>query len=475
MPFLFIGIPLAVVMILNIFKWKNYRTAFWVALGVTIFQMGLACFDLYRCLFDEAVIQSAFFGKLSVDLFSAVVLLIIGFIGFVSVIVAMNTVHSSRFSFGSVTIFLIMGMSGCVMVTDIFSLYVFIEVTAAASFLLIAIEKEQAGLEGAFKYYLMSALSATMMLIAIALIFMETGDTSFFAVSDYISGYAGNGCAGQYSPAFIAAIILIISSLCIKSGVVPFHTWVPDAHSSAPSPVSVILAGIVIKVSGVYALMRVYRDVLLCDVQIGKALFILAVASIIVGALGAMGQNDIKRMLAFSSVSQIGYIILGVATGSYLGYLGAMMHFFNHATFKSLLFVNSTVIMHQTGTRDMTKMGGLSERMPITGISSVLGLLSMAGIPPLSGFWSKLIILIAVWQISAPFAVTALCASVLTLGYFLILQRKVFFGKLAPGMEDVHEDGHSMQFIEILLSGINVLAGCLFPLLLVFMQGRGVL
>jgi len=470
MPFLFIGVPLAVVMILNIFKWKNYRTAFWVALGIALFQIGLAGFDLYYCLSDQTVIQSAFFGKLSVDLFSAVVLLIIGFIGFITVIVAMNTVKASRFSFGSVTIFLIMGMSGCVMVSDIFSLYVFIEVTAAASFLLIAIEKESAGLEGAFKYYLMSALSATMMLIAIALIFMETGDTSFSAVADYIAG-----CAGQYSPAFIAAIILFISALCIKSGVVPFHTWVPDAHSSAPSPVSVILAGIVIKVSGVYALVRVYRDVFLCDAQIGKALFILAVASIIVGALGAMGQKDIKRMLAFSSVSQIGYIILGVATGSYLGFLGAMMHFFNHATFKSLLFVNSTAIMHETGTRDMSKMGGLSSRMPVTGVSSVLGLLSMAGIPPLSGFWSKLIIVMAVWQISPPLAVAALCASALTLGYFLILQRNVFFGKLAPGMEDVHECGGSMKCVELLLSGINVLAGLVFPLMFIFLRGRGLL
>ena len=470
MPFLFIGVPLAVVMILNIFRWKNYNTAFWVAWGVTLFQMALACFDLHRCLFYQTVIQSTFFGKLSVDLFSAVVLLIVGFIGFVAVIVAMNTVKASRFSFGSIMIFLIMGMSGGVMVTDIFSLYVFIEVTAAASFLLIAIEKEQAGLEGAFKYYLMSALSATMMLIAIALIFMEAGDTSFSAVSAYAAD-----CAGHYSPAFTAAIVLFISALCVKSGVVPFHTWVPDAHSSAPSPVSVILAGIVIKVSGVYALIRVYRNVFMCDAQIGKALFILSIASIIVGALGAMGQNDIKRMLAFSSVSQIGYIILGVAAGSYLGFLGALMHFFNHATFKSLLFVNSTVIVSQTGTRDMTKMGGLSSRMPITGISSVLGLLSMSGIPPLSGFWSKLVIVMAVWQVSPAFAVTALCASVLTLGYFLILQRKVFFGKLAPGMEDVRECSRSMKFIELLLSGINVLAGFLFPLLFVFLQGRGML
>lgn len=470
MPFLFIGVPLAVVMILNIFKWKNYKTAFWVALGVSIFQMVLSFFALYRCLFDRVIIRSVFFGNLSIDLFSAVVLLLIGFIGSIAVIVAMNTIKSSRFCFGSVTILLIMGMSGGVMVSDIFSLYVFIETTAAASFLLIAIEKDEPGLEGAFKYFLMSALATTMMLISVALIFMETGDTSFSAVSKY-----ANYTSGQYPPVFTAAVILMISSLCIKSGIVPFHTWVPDAHSSAPSPVSVILAGIVIKVSGVYALIRIYRDVLLCNEQIGKALFIVALASIIVGALGAMGQNDIKRMLAFSSVSQIGYIILGVAAGSYLGFLGALMHFFNHATFKSLLFVNSAVIKNQTGTRDMTKMGGLSSRMPVTGLSSVLGLLSMAGIPPLSGFWSKLIIVTAVWQVYPPFAIAALLAGLLTLGYFLILQRKVFFGKIAPGMENVIECGFSLKFVELLLSAVNVLAGFLSPLLFVFLHARGMI
>ena len=188
-----------------------------------------------------------------------------------------------------------------------------------------------------------------------------------------------------------------------------------------------------------------------------------------------MGQTDIKRMLAFSSVSQIGYIVLGVSTGSYLGFLGALMHFFNHASFKSLLFVNAAAIATQTGTRDMTKLGGLTAKMPVTGVSSVLGLLSMAGIPPLSGFWSKLVIVMAVWQVSPPLAITALCASVLTLAYFLILQKKVFFGKLAPGLETVRECGRSMKFVEILLSGVNVAAGLLFPLFFVFLQSKGLL
>ena len=121
----------------------------------------------------------------------------------------------------------------------------------------------------------------------------------------------------------------------------------------------------------------------------------------IVGALGALGQTDLKRMLAFSSVSQIGYIVLGAATGSPIGFVGAMMHFFNHATFKSLLFVDAAAILHETHTRNMDEMGGLAERMPITGTTSVIGLLSMAGIPPLSGFWSKLLICLALWRYPA--------------------------------------------------------------------------
>jgi multicomponent Na+:H+ antiporter subunit D len=280
---------------------------------------------------------------------------------------------------------------------------------------------------------------------------------------------------GAYPVALLAAFVLFTVALSIKSGVVPFHTWVPDAHSSAPTPVSVMLAGVVIKVSGVYALMRIFRDVFLNNPALGSVLSILGLLSIAVGALGAIGQTDIKRMLAFSSVSQIGYIILGASTGSVLGFVGAVMHFFNHATFKSLLFVDAAAILHQTGTRDMDQMGGLAQKMPVTGVSSVLGLLSMAGIPPLSGFWSKLVIVMAVWQVSPGMAIAALCLSALTLGYFLILQKKVFFGKVAPNMQEARECGGSMQFVQVLLSAVNVLAGILFPLLFVFFHGKGLI
>ncbi len=471
MPLLFIAIPLAAIVVLNIFYTMiDRRAAMWAGMGVGLFQLVYACIDVSRCINTGAAIRSDFFASFTVDLFSAVVLVIIGLISFITLIVAGATVHTSRFNFGSAVLLLMMGMNGVVMVTDVFSLYVFIEVTAAASFLLIAINKKRDELEGAFKYYMMSAVATIMMLIAIALLFALTGETSFAVISAYVQAHQASAPV-----ALIIAFILFTVALSIKSGVVPFHTWVPDAHSSAPSPVSVMLAGVVIKVSGVYALMRIYRDVFLNNPALGSVLAILGLLSIAVGALGAIGQTDIKRMLAFSSVSQIGYIILGASTGSALGFVGAVMHFFNHATFKSLLFVDAAAILHQTGTRDMDQMGGLAQKMPVTGVSSVLGLLSMAGIPPLSGFWSKLVIVMAVWQVSPGLAIAALCLSALTLAYFLILQKKVFFGKVAPNMLEVRECGSSMQFVQVLLSAVNVLAGILFPLLFVFFQGKGLI
>jgi multicomponent Na+:H+ antiporter subunit D len=145
-------------------------------------------------------------------------------------------------------------------------------------------------------------------------------------------------------------------------------------------------------------------------------------------------------MLAYSSISQVGYMVLGLGAGTVLGVAGAIFHLFNHATFKSLLFVNAAAVEQQTGTRDMNRMGGLAEKMPVTGWTSVIAFLSTAGIPPLAGFWSKLIIIVALWQAGhIVYAGLAVLASLLTLAYFLSMQRRVFFGKLAAGFENLKE------------------------------------
>jgi multicomponent Na+:H+ antiporter subunit D len=172
-------------------------------------------------------------------------------------------------------------------------------------------------------------------------------------------------------------------------------------------------------------------------------------------------------MLAYSSISQVGYIVLGLGCATPLAIFGAVFHLFNHATFKSLLFVNAASVERELGTTDMEKMGGLSQKMPVAGVSSVVGLLSTAGIPPLSGFWSKFIIILALWQAGRfGYAFIAVLASLLTLAYFLAMQRRVFFGKLRGGLENIRESSISLIISQSILVLITVGLGVFFPLVI---------
>jgi multicomponent Na+:H+ antiporter subunit D len=210
--------------------------------------------------------------------------------------------------------------------------------------------------------------------------------------------------------------------------------------------------------------MRVVVSAFGYNPSVNQILMFIGTVSIVVGALAALGQSNFKRMLAYSSISQIGYIIVGLGTGTALGMIGAAFHFFNHAIFKSLLFVNSAAVEEATGTVDMERLGGLSDRMPVTGTTSVVGLLSACGIPPLAGFWSKLIIIVALWQAGdVAYAAIAVLASALTLAYLLSMQRRVFFGKLAQGLEEIRESCPTVQTAAIALALITLGVGIFFP------------
>jgi len=201
-------------------------------------------------------------------------------------------------------------------------------------------------------------------------------------------------------------------------------------------------------------------------VSFSEAMLFIGMLSIIVGAIAAIVQTDMKRLLAWSSISQVGYIVLALGCGTPLALIGAVFHLFNHAIFKSLLFVNSAAVEQQRKTTDMEQLGGLGGRMPYTATTSVVGLLSAAGVPPLSGFWSKLLIVLALWQADHRiYAVLAVLLSVVTLGYLLIMQRKVFFGKVREGFEDAREASPGLVLASVILAAVTVGAGVLFPLL----------
>ncbi|MBM3312632.1 MAG: hypothetical protein FJY80_14130 [Candidatus Aminicenantes bacterium] len=200
---------------------------------------------------------------------------------------------------------------------------------------------------------------------------------------------------------------------------------------------------------------------------LSQVLLWLGAVSVVVAAFLALGQKDMKRMLAYSSVSQVGYVILGIGLGTPLGVAGGLFHLLNHALAKGLLFLTSGSVQQATGTRNLDEMGGLAKRMPVTAATSLVGSLSIAGVPPLGGFWSKLLIIIALVQAGeGALAVVAVLASVLTLWYYLILQRKAFFGKLHERWKDVREAPFWMAAATVALALLVIGVGILFSAVL---------
>ena len=193
----------------------------------------------------------------------------------------------------------------------------------------------------------------------------------------------------------------------------------------------------------------------------------------LIGVLLAVGQWDFKRLLAYHSISQIGYVVLGIGIGTPLGILGGLFHLFNHSVFKSLLFLNSGGVVYATGTRDLKKLGGLKEKMPVTEKTCLTASMSISGIPPFNGFWSKLIIIIACIQAGhAGYAFWAFVGSVLTLASFMKVQRYVFYGKLPKDHEGIKEVPSTMQTSMIALALVCLLGGLLllFPCREYFLQ-----
>ncbi len=449
-------IPLFAVILMNLPFRVVRRSAFWFGLVLFVGQIYISIFP------PEGVACYLFKFSLIVDELSRVVLFCVGIVLFTALFVGQQMLkdEEQRFNFINLLIIAMAGLNGVTMVNDVFSLYVFLEITAIASFILICFKRDANGLEAAFKYFILSVVASVLMLTSIAMLLLIAGDTSFAAINSVI-------LVAPHNSFFMLAMGLFICGLFIKGGLVPFHGWLPDAYSAAPTPVSVLLAGVVTKTVGVYALIRIVTLVFIFDSPIKLILLFIGAVSILVGALAALGQSDFKRMLAYSSISQVGYIVIGLGCGTPLGIFGAVFHLLNHSIFKSLLFVNAAAVEEQTGSGDMDKMSGLAQKMPVTGVTSVLACLSAAGIPPLSGFWSKLLIILALWMAGYyTYAIIAVLAGLITLAYLLSLQRRVFFGILGKEFVNIKEAGFGIIFPAVILAALIVVIGLLFPFLI---------
>jgi multicomponent Na+:H+ antiporter subunit D len=340
---------------------------------------------------------------------------------------------------------------------DLFNMFVFIELASITTYALTAFGLGRDELEASFKYVVLGSTASAFILMGIAVIYSYSGTLN---LADVAAVMAARG----YSAAVPFAASLFAVGLLLKAGMVPFHAWLPDVHSSAPSPVSALLSGMIIKVAGLYALARIFTVVAPFAGFMSQILLFVGPLSMVVGVLLALGQWDFKRLLAYHSVSQVGYIALGLGLGTPLGIVGGLYHLVNHAMFKSLLFLNAGAVEYSASTRDLKSAGGLAAKMPVTGATSLTASLAIAGVPPLNGFWSKFIIIIAAFQAGKYFAgAIAAIVSVLTLASFLKVQKHVFWGKTRENLSSVKEAPLSMTLPMIALALACVLLGVFYP------------
>jgi len=284
---------------------------------------------------------------------------------------------------------MVAGMLGVVFAGDFFTFFIFWEIMCLSSYVLVAFRKERwEPVEAGFKYLIMSASGSAMVLFAMSLLYGMAGTLNFAYVRLALSKPQLGGWA-------LMAMVLVIVGFGIKAAVAPLHTWLPDAHPAAPSSISAMLSGVVIK-AGAYALMRSLIMIFAPEAYSWQiVLAILAVITMTVGNLMALLQTDLKRLLAFSSVAQMGYVIFGISIATYYGITGSLFHIMNHAIMKSLLFLCSGAFLYAVDSRNLDELAGIGKKMRITGVMFTIGCLSIAGIPPLNGFQSELMILLS--------------------------------------------------------------------------------
>jgi len=392
-----------------------------------------------------------------IDSLSVFMLVTVNLIAFLVTVYSVDYMNKYTDKWKFYTLFMLMltGMNGVIITGDLFNMFVFLEIASIASYALVAFGTESEELEASFKYAVMGSVASSFILLGIAVLYSYT---STLNMADMALSLTAKGPA-KILP-FVS--VLFLMGFGLKAALVPFHAWLPDAHPSAPAPISAMLSGVLIKSLGVYALARILFNVFGVTDVILSILMFLGALSMLVGVFLAVGQWDFKRLLAYHSISQIGYVVLGIGLGSPLGICGGLFHLFNHSIFKSLLFLNSGAIVYSVGTRDLHAMGGLREKMPVTANTSLVASMSIAGIPPFNGFFSKLIIIFACVQSGHfGYAFWAVVGSVLTLASFMKVQRYAFFGALGKKRQDVKEVPLAMQISMAILAVICLVASTL--------------
>lgn len=355
-------------------------------------------------------------------------------IGIIAVLVAVYTQPyldswpTSRAGiFLSLFLLLVTGLLGIVATGDLFNLYVFLEISSLAGYALLASGSIRSAV-ATFRYLIIGTIAATFYLLGVGYLYALTGSLNMADVATRLGDLGHSG-------AFAVAITFIVVGLSIKAALFPLHGWLPDAYTYAPAPVIGFISAVMAKVSA-YALFRVLYFVLRPTEPAGQVLtglsWIAAIA-ILAGSLLAVAQRDVRRMLAYSSISQMGYIFLGLALGTPAALKGALLHVLNHAIMKGCLFLAAGGIQWRTGGYRLEDFTGMSRRMPLTMAAIVLAAISMIGLPPTAGFFSKWYLIQGAMEAHAwTFVAVFIVSSLLSAVYFFRLIEWAYLRQPVP-------------------------------------------
>ncbi len=371
------------------------------------------------------------------------------------------------------TLFLLLVTSalGMELTGDIFNFFVFLEISCIASCALIAFWiYEGEALEAAFKYIVISSVGALFVLFAIGIFYAQYNALNIATLANVL----------QYTFLDKIALILLIVVLSMKAGLAPMHMWVPDAYGRAPPSVTLIIMSATL--ASFYGVLRIvftlYGNVLTTSIRfdfplhviIGWVLIALAIVSILIGVIMALIQSDFMRLIGYTAVAEVGYMFLAIGTTiaalgtpyATVALHGGLLHVFNDALDIGLLFLVAGAIYYVTKKRSLDDIGGLARTMKFTTVFFMIGLLAVAGMPPLNGFTSKFLIYESVYQLNPILSIIAILCSILMLAIFIKVLYAVFLGPQLPNIKDVKEAPKSMLLAMGCFAALAIVIG-LFP------------
>ncbi len=431
-PVLLIVVPLGFAFLIPVLSLLSRRLATFIPPVVLSFNIVVSLLLLPKAMENPVIVsiggwQPAFSINLVAGPVGVLLCAVIAFVGLLVSIYAVDYIREGATEkYHMLFLLLLTGATGVVLTGDIFNLFVFFEILCISSYALVAYAGDKPGIESAVKYLIQGSVGSSLLLIGIGLLYGLFGTLNMADIAQNLQSAS--------SISVFVPMALIVSGLGVEAAMFPLNAWLPDAHSSAPSSISAVLSGIAIEV-GLYAMVRMMFTVfgVSLDTTSNFLLFLafLGILTLLIGEMCAFSQKNIKRMLAYSSIGQMGLIVFALAMATSYAVAGGLFQLVSHTLAKALLFLAVGYMIYRAGSMEISALEGMGRRMPVTSLAFTVGAFSLVGLPPFIGFPSKfLIVRAALATKESLFAVLiglALLGTVIEAAYFFRIVQVLYF------------------------------------------------